>query len=262
MTLPPILCYHKIDSRFELGATRLGPRAFRRQVKALAAEGYATLGSATLAMVCAEARRPWSAAVQPRRVVLTFDDGYAGLSQHAFPVLADHAMRALVFVVTDYVGRDNTWDVAWGGRRFRHMGWDELARWAELGIEVHAHGATHRRLTWLSDTEVSDELGRAREAIRANIGAEPAGICYPFGAVDGRVRELAARAGYTLGFAGPGATATTDALWLRREFIYAWDCAGPPLAMRPGLIGEAARKAAVLANRFAVLTSVVKQPRS
>ena len=34
MALPPILSYHKVDPRFELGVTRLGPRVFSRQVRA------------------------------------------------------------------------------------------------------------------------------------------------------------------------------------------------------------------------------------
>lgn len=213
-------------------------------------------------MIVAEARRPWRAAIPPRRVVLTFDDGYAGLAEHAFPVLADHAYRAVVFVVTDYVGQENRWDVAWSGRRYRHLGWDQLARWAELGIEVHAHGATHRRLTWLSDTEVADELGRAREAIRARIGAAPSAICYPFGAVDSRVCGLAAAAGYTMGFAGPDAKPAADPMLLQRLPVYPWDVGGVPFVMRGGELGRLARRAARLAGRFSVLTSAVKQPRS
>jgi peptidoglycan/xylan/chitin deacetylase (PgdA/CDA1 family) len=259
--LPPILCYHKVDTRFELGVTRLGPRAFRRQVTALAARGVATLGSEALALACAEAaQRASRGAAAPGSVVLTFDDGYEALDRHAFPALADHAFRALVFVVTDFVGRENRWDVRWGGRSFRHLSWDQLARWQERGVEVHAHGATHRRLTWLSDGEVADELGRAREAIRERLGSPPAAVCYPFGAADARVRALAVRAGYTLGFAGPGATGA-DPLLLGRLPVYAWDVFGPPLVMRNGALGRSARATARLASRFAVVTSALKQRR-
>ena len=46
--VPPILCYHKVDTRFELGFTQLEPRVFRRQMETLARLGYRTLGSAEL----------------------------------------------------------------------------------------------------------------------------------------------------------------------------------------------------------------------
>jgi peptidoglycan/xylan/chitin deacetylase (PgdA/CDA1 family) len=127
--VPPILCYHKVDTRFELGFTRVGPAVFRRQVEALARRGYRALGSDALAAALAagEASVPARAA----DVVISFDDGYAALARHAFPILADHGFRALVFIITDFVGRDNNWDVQYGWRRFAHLGWDELAAWQE-----------------------------------------------------------------------------------------------------------------------------------
>jgi peptidoglycan/xylan/chitin deacetylase (PgdA/CDA1 family) len=256
--IPPILCYHEIDTRFELGVTRLGPRVFRRQMQSLAAHGYMAVGATALVE---PARR-----ATPRSVVLTFDDGYAALADHAFPVLAGLGLTALVFIVTDYVGRENRWDVRYGGRWFRHLDWDQLAAWQERGIEVHAHGATHRRLTWLSSDEAADELGRAREAIASRLGGAgggraPLGICYPFGAVDERIRALAVQAGYRLGFAGARA-AGTDVLMLRREPVYAWDVFAPPLVLREGAAGAAARATARLAGRFAVVTSAIKQQRA
>ena len=42
--ISPILCYHKVDTRFELGFTQIEPRVFRRQIETLARRGYRTLG--------------------------------------------------------------------------------------------------------------------------------------------------------------------------------------------------------------------------
>ncbi len=252
MIRPAILCYHKVDTRLELGVTRLGPRLFRRQVAALAARG-ACLGSAALA------RRLERDAGQPGDFVLTFDDGYAGLADHAFPALAELGLTALVFVITDYAGATNAWDVHYGGREFRHLSWDELGRWMERGIEVHSHTATHRRLTWLPDGDVAEELGRSREEIHRRLGVLPAGVCYPFNAVDARVAGLARQAGYTLGFAG--APEGSDPLMLGRAPVYPWDRFAPPAVTRPGALGALARWGARTAGRFAVVTSALKQER-
>ena len=267
--LPPILCYHKVDTRLELGVTRLGPRAFRSQMEALARAGTRTLGGAELeALLTGPAageggRRPEGPSLRPPPpcVVLTFDDGYASLASHAFPVLADLGLRALVFVVTDFVGRDNDWDVHYGWLRFRHLSWDELARWRERGIEVHSHGAAHARLTWLEDAAAADELGRSREAIAGRLGEAPAALAYPFGAVDARVARLARAAGYRLGFAGPGGRAggagAADPMALPRRPVYAWDASATPLVLREDPLGAVARAAARLANRLSVTTSLV-----
>lgn len=252
--LPPILCYHKIDTRFELGFTRVEPRVFRRQVEALARAGYRTLGSAELL----ERLAANAGTVERPELVLTFDDGYAGLAHHAFPVLADHGFGALVFVISDYVGRDNDWDVQYGWRRFAHLDWDDLARWQERGIEVHSHGTTHARLTWLSDGQVVEELGRSREAIGRRLGRPPDGVCYPFGSVDARVRALAAEAGYRLGFAGPSGR-SGDALALPRLPVYGWDRSSLPLVLGGSPLSGVGLGLARFTNRCAVGTAMIQR---
>ena len=252
--VPPILCYHKIDTRFELGFTQVEPRTFRRQVEALARAGCRALGSDDLLARLAGAA---PAGAGPE-VVFTFDDGYAGLGRHAFPVLADHAFPALVFVITDYVGRDNDWDVQYGWRRFAHLGWDDLARWQERGIEVHSHGATHARLTWLPDGQVAEELGRSCDAIARTLGRRPAAVSYPFGSVDARVRGLAAQAGYRLGFAGPSQRGR-EALALPRRPVYGWDGFSRPLVFGGSPLSGTALALARFANRCAVGTAVIQR---
>jgi peptidoglycan/xylan/chitin deacetylase (PgdA/CDA1 family) len=264
-----------VDTRLELGVTRLGPRVFRRQMEALAKAGVRTLGSAELeALVTGDGAvagqgRPLSpphasSLTSLTSIVLTFDDAYAALAQHAFPVLADLGLRALVFVVTDYVGRDNDWDVHYGWRRFRHLSWDDLAYWQERGIEVHSHGVTHARLTWLSDAQAEDELGRSRATLALRLGGAPAGISYPFGALDARVQALAAAAGYSLGFAGPAGAGGpqqggADRLALRRRPVYAWDAFAPPCVLREDAAGAFGMAVARLANRLAVATAVIQR---
>lgn len=263
-----------MDTRLELGVTRLGPRVFRRQMEALASAGVKTLGSAELEAVVAggtgagQGRRLSPPHASPltslTSVVLTFDDAYSALAEHAFPVLADLGLKALVFVITDFAGRENSWDVRYGGRRFRHLAWDDLAQWRDRGVvEVHAHGATHARLTWLSDALVEQELVRSRDAIAARLGDAPTGFCYPFGAADARVVRLTRAAGYRLGFAGPHGVADVgpaDApLALRRRPVYAWDRGAVPFVLRRDALGRAAQGAAGLASRLSVVTSLIRR---
>ena len=270
IVIPPILCYHKIDPRRELGFTRLGPAVFKRQIEAMAKAGYRTLGGADLLAQAKQAEISQIVGIKstlpPRyrspgakHVVLTFDDGYAELLRHAFPVLKEHGYRALVFVITDFVGKENSWDVQYGWRKFQHLDWDDLEKWQKRGIEVHSHGASHARLTWLSDQQVADELGRSREIITSRLGRAPAAISYPFGSVDARIRKLARDAGYVLGFAGPNDGVDNDPMRLARSTVYAWDTAGPPLVLGSGLKGGLARGVAKATNRFAVGTALIQK---
>jgi peptidoglycan/xylan/chitin deacetylase (PgdA/CDA1 family) len=253
--IPPILSYHKIDPRFELGFTQLTPRVFRRQVETLARLGYRSLGSAELLSALSDTPHPTP---HTPSFVLTFDDGYAPLAQHAFPVLADHGFAALVFVITDFVGGENTWDVQYGWRRFRHLSWDDLAHWQDRGVEVHSHTATHARMTWLPEDAIAEELGRSREMITRRLGRAPSGVSYPFGSADGRVRRLAEAAGYTLGFRGPNG-AGGDPLMLARWPVYGWDRFGIPLVLRDSGAGRVGRALARFTNRCAVGTAAIQR---
>ena len=81
--MPPILVYHKIDSRNEIGLTRLSPRQFARHIESLAAAGWRTLTLNELAASLAGTRQ-----AGPREFAITFDDAYRGLRDYAFPALA------------------------------------------------------------------------------------------------------------------------------------------------------------------------------
>jgi len=170
------------------------------------------------------------------------------LARHAYPVLADLGLTAVTFLVTDYVGRTNTWDARYTWGRLPHLDWDTIGSWRARGFEFGSHGATHRRLTWLDDAAVADELVRSRATLTARLG-EDAGsaVAYPFGATNPSVGRLARAAGYRLGF-GSVRGSSADAFDQPRVGVYLWDRFAPPLGMRGGLPGAVGRAAAHVAE--------------
>lgn len=248
LLVPPILCYHKIERRRELGVTRISPRRFARQVERLAAAGWRTLGLTELG-ACLRGERP----IGERELAITFDDAYRGLRDHAFPVLAEHGMTATCFVITEYAGRLNYWDVAYGGRRFAHLSWRDMRRWQEAGIAFASHTATHPRLTWLSDREVRLELARSREALMRALDREPEAIAFPFGAVGERERTMALAEGYTAGF-GLAGRVGADPRCVPRLPVYMWS----PRLPGVGRLRSLERAVAWATNRMAIGTTLWK----
>ena len=249
--MPAVLCYHRIGGPLELGVTRVAQSVFTRQMESLARAGWRTLNLAGFANTQPTAH-------PPRTFLLTFDDGYASLAERAYPVLERLGFTATTFVITDFVGRDNTWDVQYTWRRLRHLDWAEMERWQDRGFSFASHGARHRRLTWLDDGAVADEMGRAREALVARLGADAGrAIAYPFGAVDERVQRLAGHAGYELGFSGVGGDHGAP-LNLPRVPVYMWDVGDTPFGLRDDGLGSVGRFLAHVANRCAVGTSLMQ----
>src|SRR2546428_111926 len=232
---PPALCYHRVGGQLELGVTRVGSSIFARQMTTLARAGWKTL---TLDQF-AERLRPGHAALRTPHsaFLLTFDDGYASLAEHVYPILADVGFTATTFLITDYVGRLNTWDVRY----------------------------TWHRLTWLSDDQAAAELERSREILRRRLGLEAAwAVAYPFGARDERIERLANAAGYELGFGGVHGNGSR--LALARLPVYLWDVGSLPMGLREDGLGWLGRAVAHTANRCAVGTSMMQSllpaPRS
>jgi len=256
LTIPPVLCYHRIGGPPELGVTRVARSVFARQMHALARSGWRTV---PLGAFVTRVQR--GIAASDHEFLLSFDDGYASLADTAYPVLADVGFTATTFLVTDFVGRSNTWDVRYTWRRLPHLGWDAIARWHGRGLEFASHTASHARLTWLSDERAADELGRSRQTLLGRLGPDAGrAVAYPFGASDQRVERLARAAGYDVGFGG--VRANGSALGLARVPVYLWDVGDTPLGLRGDAIGDLGRLVAHIANRCAVGTSWMLRLRS
>jgi peptidoglycan/xylan/chitin deacetylase (PgdA/CDA1 family) len=244
--IPPVLCYHKIERRRELGVTRLSPRRFAKQMEALAAAGWRGVSLEEFAAAARAQRAPAS-----RELLITFDDAYRGLREHAFPVLRDLGFAAVCFVITDYAGRLNRWDVAYGGRRFAHLAWRDIETWSARGVAFESHTATHARLPSLDDRRITDELVRSHQALGSALGTPPTAVAYPFGAFDSRVAAAAVRCGYSIGFA-LGGRWRGDVMRVPRAAVHCW---APRLPV-VGPLGRLEQWASRLACRCSVGTTI------
>lgn len=257
--IPPVLCYHRIGGPPELGVTRVARSVFGRQMTALARSGWRTLTVEEFVgrAVGAQHAVPLPAPAA-REFLLTLDDGLTSLAEHAYPLLAELGMTAATFLVTDYLGRANTWDVRYTWRRERHLEWCTVERWAARGFDFQSHTASHARLTWLPAGQAAAELECSRETLIGRLGPRAGvAVAYPFGAYDRRIGRLARAAGYRIGFAAAGVR-PADPLALPRAPVYLWDAWDVPFGLRTDALGGLGRWIARVANRCAVGTSVMK----
>lgn len=188
-----VLCYHALSESWQ-APIAVTPRALERQLSRLLATGYAP-ATFTQAIV---APRPG------RTLVVTFDDAYRSVMEHAFPVLSRLGIPGTVFAPTSFIGseRPMSWDgiSQWAagayGRELVPMSWPELGRLAESGWEVGSHTRTHRRLPGLNAAALREELEGSRLDCEARIGSQCTSLAYPFGRYDRTTVEAAEAAGY------------------------------------------------------------------
>lgn len=161
----PILMFHAIDDRRE--AISFPPDRFEQALKRLDDRGYKT---ARLADAAEKVRRGES--LPERSVVLTFDDGYRSVYEHAFPLLARHGMTATVFAIARSGG-------SFADRPL--MEWRQMKEMREAGFEIGAHTINHPDLTRISPREMSEEIAGSKSRIEDALGSAVTSFAYPFG---------------------------------------------------------------------------------
>jgi len=205
----PILMYHQVSPSGPgaFARYRVTPGAFEEQLRYLREAGFRGIG-------LEEWRRAlerWEP-VSGRAVLLTFDDGYRDFAQEAWPLLERYGFSALVFLVADRVGGTNAWDEAYG-EPAPLMGWDEIRRLRDSGVEFGSHSASHPFLTSLSPVEVVREAARSRGELTRGLGGPVTAFAYPHGAEDPAIHHLVGACGYLYGLScRPGPASFRDPL--------------------------------------------------
>lgn len=177
-TSTAVLTYHSIGTG--RGPTSIPPEVFAAQMRTLAGLDYRTL---TLGEFL-----DWRLGRSPgpdRRVLITFDDGFADFQDAAHPVLRAHGFSALVFLPTGKLGGVEDWV---GGERRPLMGWAQVDELAGSGVEFGAHGVRHADLTGLDADARRAEVVLSGRELATRLGRPTRSFAAPYGRTDSAVR--------------------------------------------------------------------------
>jgi peptidoglycan/xylan/chitin deacetylase (PgdA/CDA1 family) len=203
----PILLYHKmgkarlVDRRKGLFVSR---RLFARQLSELAQAGFefAKLGD------------PHSG----RKIVISFDDGYASCFEEGMGVLKTFGCKAIQFLVSGRVGKTNDWD----GTGEAIMNKPQVREWLAAGHLIGSHTVSHPDLTRLRARDAREEIQASRKWLEDTFGIAVSHFSYPLGAFDERILGIVREAGYSTAVTTEFGVnnAGTDAYSLRRILAY------------------------------------------
>jgi peptidoglycan/xylan/chitin deacetylase (PgdA/CDA1 family) len=186
----PILVYHNLGPESK-GRLLLGAKAFEQQMRYLKAEGYRVISLRDFVDFMERGRQ-----IPRRAVVLTFDDGYRGFKNFAYPLLRELGFTATLFVYTDYVG---------AGRNA--LAWADLQQLAKEGFDIQAHSKTHgdlRRERGEPDAQynrrMQAELAEPQALFRRYFGRPADILAYPYGRWDEDLLKKVKEYGYIAAF--------------------------------------------------------------
>lgn len=194
----PILAYHKIQNKAELGVSFTTLPQFQRQIEYLFDRNFKTISLTDYVR---------NRNVGERSVIITFDDAYTSVYKNALPVLERYGFTATVFVITGFVGNLNSWDYHLPKFWTKHCDWAQLKSLHSAGWEIGSHTVSHPNLRRLSSKQLWYQLRYSKGTLEQKLGTSVTTISYPFGAFDPNVLKAVRVAGYdaacTLGYNFP-----------------------------------------------------------
>lgn len=173
-------------------------------------KGFGLCSMAEYLKNCEKERDKW--------IVCTFDDGYATLVTKALPILNKYGFTATVFVNSNMIGKDNSWN--WKDSKARnHLDEDGIQILLKANWEIGSHGHTHKNLLRLTEKDVTDELKISKEILE-HLVEEVETFAYPYGANSPFIQKICNRYyKYAFSLHQGGAELSIDNMQIRRYTI-------------------------------------------
>ncbi len=252
-TRTPILMYHRVGDAHNEWERKycVSPQRFSEHMQVLARAGWQA--------VTIDNFFAWldgSIELPEQSFLLTFDDGFLGVYEHAAPLLAALSWPATVFLVSQLIGQRDAWCETHNpsGATYPLMGASHILNLREHGFSFHSHTRSHADLPTLDDNALYSQLAGARDDLQTLLGEAVDYLAYPYGRYDDRVLQAAQAAGYRGAFSvQPGFNRPNiDRFRLRRLDVFGTDSAA---ALRRKITlgsnnGSLAHTAAYAANRL------------
>ena len=179
----PVLNYHQINDVDENLLT-VSTAEFEAQMAWLEENGYHSITAAEL-IDALEGK----GTLPERPILITFDDGYIDNYQCAFPILKKHNMKAIIFLISEYVSLYPN-----------YLTWEQLAEMQGAGIEFGSHTVDHNVLTELSPNSVNHELADSKRTLESRLGRRVDFLAYPCGYTNEYIKARVHAEGYRAAF--------------------------------------------------------------
>ncbi|QPJ62598.1 MAG: polysaccharide deacetylase family protein [Candidatus Nitronauta litoralis] len=218
----PVFTYHSIDT--SKSVLSVSPDTLRKQFEFFRDNGYEPLSLEDYFQYKKQNKS------LKNKFLITFDDGYQNLYTHAFPLLKEFSYPAVVFLVTDYVGKTASWiirdekiildrllptlsesevDIEAEKNKLHKtstyplLNWEEIEEMSAGGVDFQSHTNTHPFISTLNEQDLENELTRSREIIEKRLNNKVTGFCYPYCDYENpQVSRLLSENGYAGAFVG------------------------------------------------------------
>lgn len=110
-------------------------------------------------------------ALKTNSCIVTFDDGYEGVYQNAYPIVKKHNIPITIFVINEKVGNPG------------YFNWEKAKEMQDSGlVTIASHSINHPEFTKLSTEEAVKNVNNSYKEIEEHLGKQKVKVfTYPYG---------------------------------------------------------------------------------
>jgi peptidoglycan/xylan/chitin deacetylase (PgdA/CDA1 family) len=176
----PILIYHNIvKTKHSDAPDWIDERLFREQLEYITNAGFTSISPDLLLTPHLLPKKP---------ILITFDDGYEGTYELAFPLLQEFNMKFTIFIITSFLSNNttrktNSWNV--GDRPVAHHLSKEMIQEMLKSnlLTVGSHSLSHQLFHHLLEKEIEQEVALSLQSLKKEFNQDIHLFSYPGGYV-------------------------------------------------------------------------------
>lgn len=207
LTLPVIMYHSMLKDESLQGTYVISPELFKNDIQALKKRGYKIIGAQELVdYVDGKLELPEKCAM------LTFDDGYYNNYLYAYQIAREENIKFILSPIGINSEQSNGSEHM--SPSYSHCTWDQLKEMVDSGhVEIMNHSYDMHQNSARMGTKIingenteeykkllRNDLNHAQQLFKENVGTEPIGFTYPFGAVCEQSQEVVKDMGFKLAF--------------------------------------------------------------
>ncbi len=170
----PILSYHSVSN--ENCPLSLRVNQFENQMKYLKKNGFQSVFIDGINLS------------KNKQFIITFDDGYKDLITNTLPILKKYNFKATCFVVSNLIGKTNSWDEENKNiTKKKLMNKEDIVLWIKSGMKIGSHSKNHTNLTNLSYEMMLHEITESKFYLENLIDSSIDSFCYPYGSFSEKI---------------------------------------------------------------------------
>lgn len=182
-----ILAYHRINPWYKEDSLSVNPLSFKKQIDYLVSKNFEFL---TMEEYIKFRKNTF------KKLILTFDDGFADNFWFALEVIKKFNIKPLIFLIVNFINTDILFPRYKDVGKDRFLTWNEINEMLKYGVEFGSHTLTHPHLTQISHEKAKEEISISKKIIEDKIGKKVKFFCYPYGEFDERIIDFVKSSGY------------------------------------------------------------------